>query len=621
MKYSLIIIVFAFIFFITGVESGSAESRATKRVLVLYSLEKGNIGQERVDAQLKDIFSRNKTFNIQIFNEYLDLIRFPEAKQISSLTDFLHQKYAKEKPDIILTVLPPALDCLEQHGRELFKGIPVVAAVLPRDRAESLSGSPLHKRATGIIYADNAYEIVESALKLMPETKHIAFVAGVSAIDISFKVSILKEIKRESGGMDLLDLSGLTIGETLSRVHTLPPDTIVFHTSIFKDKDGVTFNPPDVHRMVSNASNAPVFGFTETHIGKGIVGGRVASLQWQIDKLAELTQRVLSGEPPAKIPIVEEDGYKTLYDWKELKRWGILESSLPKGSILINKELNLFERYKLYIIVGLGFLLLQTVLIGYLIHINRRQKKVSSQLHNYEERFRELLRIDRYSRLGELTASLAHELNQPLTAILSTAQAALRFLESGEKDPVFYRELLQNIVKDDKRAANVIRSVRAMVKKEPLKKNKVNIAEILSEVIAITYGELIAHNITIESDIAAEENVVFADKNQIQQVLLNLILNALDAINHNVSVNREITLQTQNIDGFVRVSVHDTGPGITPEMVEQVFDPFFSTKESGIGMGLAVCKTIITEHEGRIWAVNNPQGGTTFSFELKVYEQ
>lgn len=611
------IIVFALIFFLPG-KVQSVDSRETKRVLVLYSLEKGNVGQERVDAQLKDIFSRNKTFNIQIFNEYLDLVRFPEEKQVSHLTEFLHQKYAGEKPDVILTILPAALDTLAEHGKELFQGIPIIAAVIPRERAESLAGSSLRKRVTGIIYADNAYAVAQSALRLRPGTKHIAFVAGVSAIDISFKVPVLREIKRAAGEIELIDLSGLTIGETLSRVHTLPPDTIVLYTSMFRDKEGVTFNSPDALRTVSQATNAPVFGFIETHIGKGIVGGRLASLQWQIEKLAEMTQRVLAGASPASIPIVEEAGYQTVYDWKELQRWKIPERSLPQGSTLINKESNLFERYKLYIIASLIFLIFQTVFIGFLIHLNRKQRKISLQLREYEERYRELLRVDRTSRLGELTASLAHELNQPLTAILSTAQAALRFLDAGKNDPALYREILQNIVQDDKRAADVIRSLRSMVKKEPAKREKVDVAEVLSEVIAITHGELIAHNVEIEPHLDASEMMVLADKNQIQQVLLNLILNAMDALDKNAPDKRTIILHTERSDGFIRVAVQDNGSGISSENAERIFEPFFSTKNTGLGMGLAVCKTIITEHGGRIWAAMNPQGGATFSFELKA---
>jgi two-component system, LuxR family, sensor kinase FixL len=266
------------------------------------------------------------------------------------------------------------------------------------------------------------------------------------------------------------------------------------------------------------------------------------------------------------------------------------------------------------------FFAVQTFLIAFLFHVVRAQKKTARQLSEYEERYRELLRIDRSSRLGELTASLAHELNQPLAAILSTAQAALRFLEAGKNDPAMHREILQDIVKDDKRAADVIRSLRSMVKKGSAQREKINIFDVLSEVIAIVHGELIAHNIEIETRLYETRPWVFADKNQIQQVVLNLLLNGIDAIDRTASHGRMIIMKTEKSDGFIRVSLHNTGSAIPEENVEKIFDPFFTTKSNGLGMGLAVCKTIITEHGGRIWAENSPDGGATFAFELKTVD-
>jgi signal transduction histidine kinase len=620
MKHILSILFLAVIFFLPGIISASPDSRPTKRVLVLYSLERENVGQSRVNEQLRELFGRDTTFHIEMYSEYLDLNRFPVLENTSTLNNYLRRKYSRLKPDLVITILPPALDSLEVTGNQFFKEIPVIAACIPRDRAQSLELSPLHNKIQGIIYADNAYEIAQSALRLRPGTKHIAFIAGTSVLDLSFKAPILREIKRATEGTELIDLSGLSIGETLSRVRSLPPNTIVFITSIFRDKEGVSFSAPDALRLVSNASNAPVFGFVESHVGKGIVGGRLASLEWQVAKIVELTHRILSGESPATIPIVDEQGYHMVYDWVELKRWGIPESRLPKGSIIINREITLFDRYKKYLVAALVFFAVQTFLIAFLIYVVRAQKKTARQLTEYQERYRELLRIDRSSRLGELTASLAHELNQPLAAILSTAQAALRFLETGENDPALHREILQNIVKDDKRAADVIRSLRSMVKKGSVQREKINIFEVLFEVIAIVQGELIAHSIQIETLLYEVEPWVFADKNQIQQVLLNLLLNGIDAIDQTSSDRKMLVIKTEKSDGLIRISVHNTGPAIPEENLEKIFEPFYTTKNNGFGMGLAVCKTIINEHKGRIWAANDPDGGATFTFELKTVD-
>jgi signal transduction histidine kinase len=617
MKYYLAILLLG-ILILPGPAWPSSDTKVIKRVLVLYTLEKGNVGQDIIDAKLREIFGRNENFDVQIYNEYLDLNRFHTQEHISALIKLLRSKYKDNKPDVMITVLASALDFVEHHVSDLFDGVPLVAAVLPRDRAETFARSPFNKKSITLVFADNAYDIAQSALLLRPNTRHVAFVAGVSPLDESFKVRILREIRRAAEGKELIDLSGLTMGEILSRVRTLPPDSIVFFTSIFRDKEGVAFNSPDALRLISHASNSPVFGFVETHMGKGIVGGRLATLQWQIDKTAEYTQRILAGVSPASIPIVAEEAYLTVYDHRELSRWNIPENRLPEGSILVNKEPNIFEQYRRYIIATLVFIFVQTFLIGYLVYLNRKQRQTAIQLRDFEERYKELLRVDRTSRLGELTASLAHELNQPLAAILSTAQAALRFLESGNNDPALHREILQNIVQDDKRAADIIRSLRSMVKKEEIIKEDVNVVEALSEVIAITHGELVKHDVQVETLMDAGLPPVLANKSQIQQVLLNLILNALDSLDQIAPDKRTIILQTEKRDGLIRVGIIDNGKGILQEDAECVFEPFFTTKSTGLGIGLSVCKTIITTHGGRIWAEQNPSGGTTITFELPV---
>lgn len=620
MKYFFTMLLLGISLCLSGLPSASANSKVIKRVLVLYTLEKGNAGQDIFDAKLREILSSNEKFDINIYNEYLDLNRFHTQEYISTLTELMDSKYSREKPDVVITVLASAFDFVEHHTGDLFDGIPLIAAVLPRDRAETFARSPFNKKSVALVYADNAHDIAQSALLLRPNTRHVAFIAGSSPLDESFKVRILREIRQAAAGKELIDLSGLTLGEILSRVRMLPPDSIIFFTSVFRDKEGVAFNSPDVLKLISHASNSPVFGFVESHIGKGIIGGRLATLQWQVDKTAEYTQRILAGGQP-ETPIVTEDRYRSVYDYKELVRWKIPESSLPKGSVLINKEPGFFERYRPYVIAATVILVLQTALIGYLATLYQKQKRMTRQLIDVKSRYAELLRVERTMRLGELTASIAHELNQPLTAILSTAQAALRFLDSGKDDPSLFREILQNIVQDDKRAADIIRSLRSMVKKEDAEKEKLNIVEALSEVVAIIQGELIRSNIYLETLLDAGLPPVLANRGQIQQVMLNLILNAMDSLNHVAHDERTIILKTEKGDGCIRVAVIDNGKGIPPEDLTRVFEPFFTTKGTGMGMGLALCNTIITSYGGRIWAERNPQGGSVFIFELPVADR
>ena len=221
-------------------------------------------------------------------------------------------------------------------------------------------------------------------------------------------------------------------------------------------------------------------------------------------------------------------------------------------------------------------------------------------------------------RLNEMTASLAHELNQPLAAILSNAQAALRFLKSDKPDLNEFQEIIRDIISDDQRAGNVIRSLRSMMKREEGEKRPTILNDVLNDVIQIFRTESIFRNVHVETEFEESLPPVLGDKVQLQQVVLNLILNAADAVSQNPLEHRQIILRTGVKDDRIKVTVRDFGPGIDKVNLEHIFEPFFTTKRTGLGIGLAVCHTIVEAHGGRIWAENNPDRGATFVFELPV---
>lgn len=233
----------------------------------------------------------------------------------------------------------------------------------------------------------------------------------------------------------------------------------------------------------------------------------------------------------------------------------------------------------------------------------------------------EVAHLSRVAMLGEISGSLAHELNQPLTAVLSNAQAALRFLEREPPDLVEVRDALVHIIESDKRASEVIRRLRVMLRKERSDHAPMAINEVIRDVFGLLESDLIARGITLSLRLDKLLPEVSGDRVQIQQVLLNLVFNACDAMSH-LESGRLLEVRSQEVEGpAVRVSVRDVGSGIPEQDLERILTPFVTTKSQGIGLGLAICGTIVRAHRGRLWAGNNAGGGATLHFELPVDRQ
>jgi len=228
----------------------------------------------------------------------------------------------------------------------------------------------------------------------------------------------------------------------------------------------------------------------------------------------------------------------------------------------------------------------------------------------------ELAHLSRVAMLGELSGSLAHELNQPRTAILSNAQAAQRFLAQNPPRVDKLAEILSDIVKCDHRAGAVIERLRSLLRKEEAQRHPLDLNEVVDESLRLMRSDLRNRHVTVGIDLAQTLPVVSGDRNQLQQVLLNLVINGCDAMDGR-KANRRLLVRTQTIpQGSVQVSVADGGAGIPPADLERIFEPFVTTKLNGLGLGLAICRSIVEAHGGRLWATNNADRGSMLHCEL-----
>jgi len=261
-----------------------------------------------------------------------------------------------------------------------------------------------------------------------------------------------------------------------------------------------------------------------------------------------------------------------------------------------------------------------------LTHLNKElEKRVderTSQLRQASEALHEtqatLAHVNRVTAMGQLAASISHEVMQPITAGITNAAAALHWLDAQPPNLEEARQALGHAVNDGNRATDVISRIRALVKKAPPRKDAFEINAEILEVVGLTHGEAVKNNVAVRTQLAEGLPSIQGDRVQLQQVILNLIINAVEAMSSVSDGSRELLISTTKDVGGVLVAVRDSGPGLSPESSERVFDAFYTTKPSGMGMGLSICRSIVEAHGGRIWASRGVGPGATFQFTLPL---
>jgi PAS domain S-box-containing protein len=251
-------------------------------------------------------------------------------------------------------------------------------------------------------------------------------------------------------------------------------------------------------------------------------------------------------------------------------------------------------------------------MLGISIDITKQKKGEES----LQETQAELARAFRIATVGELMSSIAHEINQPLTAVITNGGASLRFLALTPPNLGKAREAMTMAIQEANRVADVIRMIRDLMKKAPPKKEALNVNEVIQDVLALTESELMRSNVSVRTKLAAEVPAVLGDRIQLQQVLLNLVMNAIDAMSTVMDRRRRLLVQSVKHPLKVLVRVQDSGIGLDPDQKGSVFEPFFTTKREGIGVGLSISRSIIHAHCGRLWAVRGADGGAVFQFTL-----
>ena len=325
--------------------------------------------------------------------------------------------------------------------------------------------------------------------------------------------------------------------------------------------------------------------------------------------------KILAGAPPRSVASSGPVPVALHVDWRQAQRFGI-ESAIPVDAVVHFRAPSFWEQYRLAAIIAASIILLQAALIAALLLERRRRRAAEDATQRHRA---ELAHASRLAVAGELTASIAHEVNQPLGAVQTSADAADLLLQSDADHRDDLRRIVTRIRRDSVRASDVIRRLRTLLARHAPERKAFDIGAAVNDVGALVAAEARRLGVTLAVRNSATAVRVLGDQTQIEQVLINLALNAVDAVADLDAGRREVVISTEVVDDRVRLTVRDRGRGIAAENLARVFDSFYSTKQKGMGLGLSIARTIVEAHEGRLIVESDVDAGAVFWFELPIF--
>ncbi len=358
--------------------------KQTRKILLIHSFEPFMPYSITVNQSIRSTLESDNTIHTDLYTEYLDLARFPGEDYRERLLDLLRHKYSRHAPDVIFVMLQPALDFLLKHIEGLFPEVPVVFCTIEQYQLE---GQTLKPNMTGVLMEVDPKGTLDAALTLRPDTRKVLVLGGANKNDRGYEAAVRTAFKEYEGRLDITYMTGVPMETILKAVPHLPAHTIIFYITMFQDGTGKSFLPRDVATLISNTANMPVFSLFDSYFGYGIVGGRLVSIEEQGKKAAEMGLRILHGVKPADLSIsVGPNVY--MFDWRQMKRWGMSEKTLPPHSIVAYKKMTLWDQHGWLIIGIIVFLAIESLLIFILLMQRMMRRKAEAALHKSEEKYR-----------------------------------------------------------------------------------------------------------------------------------------------------------------------------------------------------------------------------------------
>ena len=587
-----------------------AQETRVRSILVLDQSEPRGPFYFQIFSAIRSEINADTHGHTSLYAENLDLSRFNGKDYEESLKRHLKEKYRNKGIGVIVTVGAATLDLVLRWRTELWPGTPVVFSVV--DEMDFKRLNPPSDVTGGIATVPLASSIA-AARAVVPDLNSIVFVGDTWGRQVVYQNWKL-EMPDATRGLNVIDLTGSTMAETRKQVEALPKSSAIIYSAMYSDGQGTFYPPATAIGLIAEKANRPIVVAAETFLAPGGFGGFVLVPGLIGVNAAKTALRILNGESPSNIPVTVADAVKPIFNWRQMERWDVSESDLPSGSEIRFREPGIWNAYFWQAIALASAILAQAFLIAFLLYERKKRNNAEVQARS---RLTELAHANRQATAGELSSTMAHELNQPLGSILTNTETAESILQSPSPDLNELKEILADIRLADLRAAEVINRMRSFLKRTPFELTDIDLNETVRGVFDFLSVQAAARNVALYLKPSSEPLKIKGDPVQLQQVVLNLIVNSMDAMS-TIPFGRTVIVRAQNGGSSATISVSDSGPGIPPEKLNEVFDPFFSTKKQGMGIGLSIARTIVQAHKGHIWAENQTEGGAVFHLKLPL---
>lgn len=597
----------------------SQDADAPKKVLVLYWESKDFLGNVSFDQGFQAGLISEPNSRFEIFSEYLDSTRFPGEHQEELLHDYLRKKYEGQKIDVVVTTPDPTLDFLIRYRNDLFQNCPIVFVAVKRPPREVLTAGP---GLTGIIRVNTHRKTLDLALKLHPATKEVFVISGTPEHDKRFETIAREELAGYEKRVRITYLTDLTVSDLVNKVRGLPQESIILYiwqrSALESEKSLQTFQNLE---RIRQASPVPMYGMGSRNVGYGLVGGYVQDSERNGLEAAEIVRRILNGTRAQEIP-VDSASSVPMFDWRELKRFGISETSLPNGSVVRFKEFTLWEQHKWRIVGVAAVLLLQTFfIVGLLLERRRRRlaKEALTQLNAELETRIESRTADLNAKSRELESfsySVAHDLKAPLRGIDGYSRLLLEeYANTLDDQGRTFLETIQNSTDEMSKLIDDLLAYSRLERRE-LKTDRIELGLIVNSLVEEKKREVAEHPIDFVIDVNGA--TVLADASGLAQSLRNYLDNAIKFTRK--VANPRVEIGAQDGPGSCRLWVRDNGIGFDMKQHERIFDIFQRLNGSedypGTGIGLAIVRKAMERMGGKAWAESEPGHGATFYLEI-----